>query len=204
MSQPSYIHLRLHSEFSIVDGTVRIGDAVEAAKRDGMPALALTDLNNIFGLVKFYLATRSKGIKPIVGCDVFVTNEAEREQPFRLLLLCQSHDGYLRLCDLLTRAYLENQNRGRPEIRKEWLHGGTDGLIALSGAHLGEVGTTLLNGNADSARVLAQEYAGLISTKIILIDGRQLAGLMVDHNVAVTRVGLYEIKKIDSDYFDPT
>jgi DNA polymerase-3 subunit alpha len=168
MSQPSFIHLRLHSEYSIVDGTVRIADAVEAAKRDGMPALALTDLNNIFGLVKFYLATRSKGVKPVVGCDVFITNETEREQPFRLLLLCQSHAGYLHLCNLLTRAYLENQNRGRPEIRKAWLHGGTDGLIALSGAHLGEVGATLLNGNAESARVLAQEYAGLFPSRFYL------------------------------------
>ena len=75
----------MHSEYSIVDGIVRVGDAVEAARRDGMPALALTDLNNIFGLVKFYLATRSKGVKPVVGCDVFVSNEAERDQPFRLL-----------------------------------------------------------------------------------------------------------------------
>jgi len=168
MSLPTFIHLRLHSEYSIVDGIVRVGDAVEAARRDGMPALALTDLNNIFGLVKFYLATRAKGIKPIVGCDVFVSNETERDQPFRLLLLCQSNAGYLRLCDLLTRAYLENQNRGRPEIRKEWLHGGTDGLIALSGAHLGEVGATLLNGNTDSARLLAQEYAGLFPTRFYL------------------------------------
>jgi DNA polymerase-3 subunit alpha len=168
MSQPSFIHLRLHSEFSIVDGIVRVGDAVEAARRDGMPALALTDLNNIFGLVKFYSATRSKGIKPVLGCDVFVSNMAERDQPFRLLLLCQSNAGYLRLCDLLTRAYLENQNRGRPEIRKEWLQGGTEGLIALSGAQLGEVGATLLNGNAASARVLAQEYAGLFPSRFYL------------------------------------
>ena len=168
MSQPTFIHLRLHSEYSIVDGIVRIGDAVAAAKNDAMPALALTDLNNIFGLVKFYLATRSKGIKPVLGCDVFVSNDAERDQPFRLLLLCQSNAGYLRLCDLLTRAYLENQNRGRPEIRKEWLHGGTEGLLALSGAHLGEVGATLLNGNADSARVLAEEYAGLFPQRFYL------------------------------------
>ena len=168
MSQPSFIHLRLHSEFSIVDGTVRIGEAVEAAKRDSMPALALTDLNNIFGLVKFYLATRSKGVKPIVGCDVFISNDEDRGQPFRLLLLCQSNTGYLRLCELLTRAYLENQHQGRPEIRKEWLQGATDGLIALSGAQLGEVGITLLNGNNARARVLAQEYAGLFPSRFYL------------------------------------
>jgi len=166
--QPVFVHLRLHSEYSIADGIVRIGEAVGAAKADSMPALALTDLSNVFGLVKFYKETRGAGIKPIVGCDVFVTNDAVRDKPFRLLLLCQSHAGYLRLCELLTRAYLENQNRGRPEIRKQWLYDGTEGLIALSGAHLGEVGATLLNGNANSAKVVAQEYAALFPNRFYL------------------------------------
>ena len=165
---PSFVHLRLHSEYSIADGIVRIGEAVGAAKADNMPALALTDLSNVFGLVKFYKETRSAGIKPIVGCDVFVTNDAVRDQPYRLLLLCQSPAGYLRLCELITQAYLENQYRGRPEIRKQWLRGGTDGLIALSGAHLGEVGATLMNGNAASAKVVAQEYTGLFSNRFYL------------------------------------
>jgi DNA polymerase-3 subunit alpha len=168
MVQPSFVHLRLHSEYSIADGIVRIGEAVNAAKADAMPALALTDLSNVFGLVKFYKEARNAGIKPIVGCDVFVSNDAAREQPFRLLLLCQSHAGYLRLCDLLTRAYLENQYRGRPEIRRQWLREGTEGLLALSGAHLGEVGATLLNGNAASAQAIAQEYAGLFPDRFYL------------------------------------
>ena len=168
MSPPTFVHLRLHSEYSIADGIVRVSEAVEAAKRDAMPALALTDLNNTFGLVKFYLAARSKGLKPIMGADVFISNEADRDQPFRLLLLCQSNAGYLRLCELLTRAFLENQYHGRPEIRKEWLQGGTDGLIALSGAHLGEVGAALLNGNHATARQLALEYAGLFPGRYYL------------------------------------
>ncbi|MDE2310940.1 MAG: DNA polymerase III subunit alpha, partial [Betaproteobacteria bacterium] len=168
MPQPSFIHLRLHSEYSIADGIVRIPEAVDAAKQDAMPALALTDLNNVFGLVKFYQEARSSGIKPITGCDVFISNEAEREQPYRLLLLCQSHAGYLRLCDLLTRAYQENQYRGRPEIRKRWLSNGTDGLIALSGAHLGEVGVALLNGNQATARQLALEWAALFPGRYYL------------------------------------
>lgn len=168
MPHPTFVSLRLHSEYSIADGIVRIPDAVAAAKRDAMPALALTDLNNVFGLVKFYQAARSSGIKPIIGCDVFISNEAEREQPYRLLLLCQSNAGYLRLCDLLTRAYQENQYRGRPEVRKEWLRDGTDGLLALSGAHLGEVGAALLNGNQATAGVLAREWAGLFPGRYYL------------------------------------
>jgi DNA polymerase-3 subunit alpha len=166
--QPSFVHLRLHSEYSIADGIVRIGEAVGAAKADSQPALALTDLSNVFGLVKFYKESRGAGIKPIVGCDVFISNDAVRDQPHRLLLLCQSHAGYLRLCELLTQAYLTNQYRGRPELRKQWLREGTAGLIALSGAQLGEVGMTLLNGSASAARVVAQEYAGLFPGRFYL------------------------------------
>ncbi|MCK9355327.1 MAG: PHP domain-containing protein, partial [Gallionella sp.] len=77
MSQPSFVHLRLHSEYSISDGMLRVDGAVSAAKKDGMPALALTDLDNVFGLIKFYKSARGSGIKPVVGCDVFVTNDAD-------------------------------------------------------------------------------------------------------------------------------
>ncbi len=168
MPQPTFIHLRLHSEYSIADGIVRIEGAVATAKQDAMPALALTDLSNLFGLVKFYQAARSAGIKPIIGCDVYLSNPLERDQPFRLLLLCQSHQGYLKLCSLLTRAYLENQYRGHAEIRKEWLREGTDGLLALSGAQLGDVGLALSNGNQAAARQLALEWAALFPERYYL------------------------------------
>src|SRR5450759_3788734 len=168
MPQPSFIHLRLHSEYSISDGMVRVDEAVAAAQRDAMPALALTDLNNFFGLIKFYKAARGAGLKPIVGCDVFITNDADRERPYRLLLLCQSIAGYLLLCRLLSRAYLENQHRGRAEVRREWFHQGTGGLIALSGAHLGDTGSALLSGNAAQARQFAQEWASLFNNRYYL------------------------------------
>src|SRR5688572_20543088 len=142
---PPFVHLRLHSEYSVVDGIVRVDEAIASAVADGMPALALTDLSNVFGLVKFYTEARGKGVKPIAGCDVWIANETDRDKPFRLLLLCQNHAGYLRLCELLTRAFRENRYRGRAEIRKGWFaEVGTDGLIALSGAHLGDVGQALI------------------------------------------------------------
>ena len=168
MPQPSFIHLRLHSEYSVSDGMVRVGEAVAAAQRDAMPALALTDLNNFFGLIKFYQAARSAGIKPIAGCDVYITNDTDRDRPYRLLLLCQSSAGYLLLCRLLSRAYLENQHRGRAELRREWFHEGTSVLIALSGAHLGDVGCALLSGNAKQAEQFAQEWAGLFNNRYYL------------------------------------
>ncbi|MDD5299756.1 MAG: DNA polymerase III subunit alpha [Gallionella sp.] len=168
MPQPSFIHLRLHSEYSISDGMVRVDEAVAAAQNDGMPALALTDLSNVFGMVKFYQGARGKGLKPIIGCDVFISNDADRDRPYRLLLLCQSRAGYLLLCRLLSRAYLENQHRGRAELRREWFHAGTGGLIALSGAHLGDVGSALLSGNAKQAEQFAQEWAGLFNNRYYL------------------------------------
>jgi DNA polymerase III subunit alpha len=159
MSAASFVHLRLHSEYSVVDGIVRLEEAVQAALADRMPALALTDLANVFGLVKFYSAARNAGIKPIAGCDVWITNDADRDKPSRLLLLCQSQGGYLRLCELLTRGYRSNRARGRAELRKSWFSEiGTDGLIALSGAHLGDVGQALLADNARLATKLAQDW----------------------------------------------
>lgn len=168
MPQPSFIHLRLHSEYSIADGIVRIPEAIAAARQDAMPALALTDLNNVFGLIKFYQAARTAGIKPIIGCDVYISNPSEHDKPFRLLLLCQSNAGYLRLCDLVTRSYLERQNNGRVEIHKQWFRNNTEGLLALSGAHLGEIGVALLNGNQETAHELALEWAELFPDRFYL------------------------------------
>jgi len=159
MLAPSFVHLRLHSEYSIVDGIVRIDEAVEAAVADGMPALALTDLSNVFGLVKFYQEARTRGVKPIIGCDLWLENEADRDKPYRTLLLCQSRAGYLKLSGLLTRAYRANQYRGRPEMKRSWLaEAGTEGLIALSGAHHGDVGQALAADNAKQAERLAREW----------------------------------------------
>src|SRR3989338_2396183 len=105
MPQPSFVHLRLHSEYSISDGMVRVDGAVAAAHGDAMPALALTDLSNVFGLVKFYQSERGKGLKPIVGWDIFISTDAARDRPHRLLLLCQSREGSLLLCRLLSRDW---------------------------------------------------------------------------------------------------
>src|SRR5947199_8611211 len=147
MSMPSFVHLRLHSEYSIVDGMVRIDDGVAAAAADKMPALALTDLSNVFGMVKFYKASRARGIKPIIGCDVWITHDTERDAPHRLLLLCQSREGYLKLAEWLTRAYRPNQHRGRAELRRPWFAEGMAGLIRLSGFRARYVGRCLVQGH---------------------------------------------------------
>src|SRR3954469_16662081 len=108
MNAPRFVHLRLHSEYSVTDGIVRIDEAVSHAATDGMPALALTDAGNVFGMVKFYKAARASGIKPIIGADCWVQNETDRDKPSRVLLLAASKAGYLNLCALLSRAWLTN------------------------------------------------------------------------------------------------
>ncbi len=172
MSSTRFVHLRLHSEFSVVDGIVRIDEAVKKAARDGQGALALTDSANIFGAVRFYATARKKGVKPIVGCDFWITNDADRDNPFRLAVLVQDRTGYLNLCDLLTRAYLENQHRNRAEVRLEWFEeqGGqrAAGLIALSGGRHGDVGALLLAGKMDAARLAAQRMAAAFPGRYFL------------------------------------
>ncbi|ARP86096.1 DNA polymerase III subunit alpha [Bordetella genomosp. 9] len=153
-----FVHLRVHSEFSVVDGLVRIPDLVKRAAKLGQPAVALTDLCNLFGLIKFYKAARGAGIKPIAGCDVWITNDDDREKPHRLLVLVRNRQGYLDLCDLLTRAWLNNQHKGRAEVRREWLQR-AQGLIVLSGGRAGDVGQALEAGNAAQAQALARQWA---------------------------------------------
>ena len=162
MPESRFVHLRLHSEYSVTDGIVRLDDAVARAVACRMPALALTDLSNLFGLVKFYKSTRGKGVKPVLGSDVFLANKADPDRPYRMLLLCRSHQGYLQLCELLSRACLAPRQRGRAEITRQMLREvGVDGLIALSGAGGGDVGEALLQGNVEQALIRARYWANL-------------------------------------------
>jgi DNA polymerase III subunit alpha len=157
-----FVHLRLHSEYSVTDGIVRLDDAVARAVAYGMPALALTDLSNFFGLVKFYRSARGKGVKPVLGADVFIANESDPDRPGRLLLFCRTHPGYLQLCELLSRANLAPRVRGRAEVTRQMLaEVGVDGLIALSGAAGGDVGEALLQGNREQAENRARAWAKL-------------------------------------------
>ncbi len=183
----------MHSEYSILDSIIRIDDAVAKAVADHMPALALTDLSNLFGLVKFYQCARKNGVKPILGCDVWITNESDRNKPVRLLLLCQSHAGYLLLSRLLSRAYRENQHHGRAEIHQAWLHPdqeGTEGLIALSGARYGDIGLSLLQNNMQQADLHVQAWAALFPDRFYLEiqrDGHAQDAMLVSQTLQLAQ-----------------
>ena len=192
-TNPAFIHLRLHSEYSILDSTIRIHDVISKAAADHMPALALTDLSNLFGLVKFYQSAYKNGIKPILGCDVCITNESDRNKPIRLLLLCQSYSGYLLLSRLLSRAYRENQYHGRAEIKESWFNSsewGTAGLIALSGARFGDIGLSILQNNLQHAEILTKKWAELFPARFyieIQRDGHANETTLVQQSLILAR-----------------
>jgi DNA polymerase-3 subunit alpha len=115
-----FVHLRMHSEYSVVDGICRLDDAVAAAAADGQQALGLTDLGNTFGFIKFYAAARAKGVKPLLGADLYVANPLDRDAPHWVLLLVQNDQGYKNLCTLISRAWLTNSYKDRGELKFEW------------------------------------------------------------------------------------
>ncbi|MDE2503759.1 MAG: DNA polymerase III subunit alpha, partial [Burkholderiales bacterium] len=167
----SFVHLRTHTEYSVVDGTLRIDAAAAAARADGQPALAISDLNNLFGAIKFYRACRGEGVKPLIGVDILVEPPAEagaERQPSRLLLLVQDRRGYLNLCELLARGWVTNAQRNQAWTRWEWLAELGAGLIALSGADLGAVGMALLAGDAERAQAQALRLAALFPERFYL------------------------------------
>src|SRR5437870_11085787 len=208
MAAPHFVHLRMHSEYSVTDGIVRIEQAVKRAAADGMPALALTDSANLFGMVKFYGATRAAGVKPIVGADCWVQNEADRDKPHPLLLLCASRAGYRRLCELLSRAWLRNQHHAKAEIARGWLQeSGTDGLIALSAAAAGDVGQALLSDQSPLAERLARDWAKLFPGRYYIElqrAGFANAEALLSRSVALaTRVGLPVVATHPVQFLEP-
>ncbi|MCF3096063.1 DNA polymerase III subunit alpha [Aeromonas australiensis] len=147
MADPRFIHLRVHSDFSMVDGLQKINPIVGAAAADNMPAIALTDQMNMCGLVRFYGAAHGKGIKPIVGADFWVQSDELGDEQFRLTLLAMDNDGYQNITLLISRGYQRGHVQGRPVIDKSWLTEHAKGVIVLSGGREGDVGKFLLKGN---------------------------------------------------------
>ena len=147
-----FVHLRLHTEYSLIDSAVRVPELIDAVSAAGMAAVAVTDQSNLFAMVKFYRAALAKGVKPVVGVDLIVKEHGERAQPSKITLLCQTQPGYRNVTRLVSRAYLEGQQRGIPTIDRDWLTlENVNGLIALSCAGEGDIGRALINAREKDA-----------------------------------------------------
>ena len=210
-SQPSFIHLRVHTEYSLVDGVVRVKPLMQALAAAEMPAIALTDQSNLFAMVKFTRAALGAGIKPIIGVDALVRYGEDQEAPFQMVLLAQNKTGYLNLSQLISKSYLEGQHRGVPIIQAEWIEQHAEGIIALSGGRQGDIGRALLAGQGEQAKQRLLSWMACFKDRFYIElqrTGRENEEVYVNEAVAlaiendVPVVATNDVRFLKSDEFD--
>ena len=157
-NDPAFIHLRIHSDFSMSDGLKKVKPIVARAAELKMPAIALTDQTNLCGLVKYYHAAHGAGLKPIIGCDFWVQSEALEGELSRIVVLTTNNAGYKNLTELISKAYLRGHIQGKAVIDRDWLIDHTEGLILLSGGREGDLGKALLKGNREFVDEMVSFY----------------------------------------------
>jgi DNA polymerase-3 subunit alpha len=165
----SFVHLKLHTEYSLSDGIVRMPELMAAVAAARMPAVALTDQSNLFAMVKFYKEALAAGIKPLIGVELWIREPGERTPPSRLTVLCQNLTGYRRLTQLVTRSYLEGRTRGLAMVDRRWLEAAQlEGLIVLSGGPEGDIGQAIARGRLEEARRRLDEWRALCGDRFYL------------------------------------
>lgn len=163
-----FVHLQCHTEYSLIDGLLRISDLVSAAATFGMPAIAITDQGNLFAMVKFYQAALAVGIKPIIGSDLYIENATQPNQPSRAIFLCQNLQGYKNLTQLISKSYLQNQIDGKPIIQKAWLETHNSGLIVIANPIESDIAKSLLDAQHVNAAKLIDEWQNLFKDRFYL------------------------------------
>lgn len=166
--QQKFVHLKIHSEYSLIDGLVRIKPLLDDVIAKDMRAVAITDHCNLFAVVKFFQNALKKGVKPIIGCDIPWYYPENPEQLFSMVLLCQNSIGYRNLTRLVSKGYLEGQDNGSVKINFNWILEHQEGLIALSGARFGDIGQALLNDEISKAKTYAQNWAEIFPDRFYL------------------------------------
>lgn len=166
--QSRFVHLRVHTEYSLVDGLVRIKPLMQALPEKGMNAVAITDHCNLFAAVKVFQSAVAAGIKPILGCDLVCHDPDKPDVVHSMVLLCQNEVGYRNLTRLVSKAYQEGQYHGEPRIQTPWIREHAEGLIALSGGRLGAIGQALLAGDEMTANTLAKSWAQVFPDRFYL------------------------------------
>lgn len=189
--EPNFVHLRLHTEFSLSDGLLIIPSLMEQAISFNMPAVAISDLGNLYATVKFYQAALTAGIKPIIGADLWIQNENKATSSSRLTLFCQTNDGYKNLVKLISKSFLEGQTEtGKPIIKKEWLASLTEGLIALSGGLEGDIAQAILAQDKEAAITNLQYWQTLFPDRFYIELSR--VGIPAENEYIPTVIKLAE------------
>ena len=165
-----FVHLHLHTEFSLLDGMIKPADLMGHCEKQNMPAVAITDHGNMYGVVKFYKAAKEKGVKPIIGCEVYVApgdrrnTSKEQASANHLVLLSENETGYKNLVQLVTKAHLEGFYR-RPRVDKELLEEFNEGLICLSACLQGEVAKAIVNDKMKQALEAVDFYRNIFKER---------------------------------------
>ncbi|MEP1596087.1 MAG: PHP domain-containing protein, partial [Halieaceae bacterium] len=163
-----FVHLRVHTEYSLVDGLVRVKPLVNRVEELGMAAVAVTDVCNFYGLVKFHKAAFNAGVKPVFGADLRVVEADDPERSHPLSLLAMNQTGYKNLTLLISRAFTDGQYLGVPYVQREWLAEHAEGLIALSAGVAGDVGQALLAGKPEIASERAKYWLSIYPDRFYL------------------------------------
>ncbi|MBL1322069.1 MAG: DNA polymerase III subunit alpha [Methylophaga sp.] len=206
-----FVHLHLHTDYSLVDGLVRIKPLFKAVTDAAMPAVAVTDQHNLFAAVKVYTAAQQAGVKPIIAADLCLRDPEDSKKNSRFVLLCQNEAGYLNLSRLLSQAYIEGQHLGVPMLDLEWLEGQTDGLICLAGGREGLLGKSLLNGLQEETQSVVEHWTKLFPDRFyleLIRTGREdeeryiqaALDLALSHNLPV--VATNDVRFIEQEHFE--
>src|ERR1051326_4279087 len=176
MPRDSFVHLHLHTEYSLLDGAVRMRELMKKAREFRMPAVAMTDHGNLFGAIEFYQEAKNAGIKPIIGCEAYIAPRSHKERPsslreaaYHFTLLARNAAGYRNLVKLISIAHLDGFHY-RPRIDKELLAQHADGLIGLSGCLAGEVNSALQANKIEPAKQAAAEYRDILGKENFFIE----------------------------------
>src|SRR6476646_9060211 len=176
MSRDSFVHLHLHTEYSLLDGSIRMKELMKKAAEFKMPAVAITDHGNLFGAIEFYQEAQRAGIKPIIGCEAYVARGSHKDRPgswrdaaYHFTLLVRDETGYRNLVKLITAAHLDGFHYA-PRIDKEPLAARSEGLIGLSGCLAGEINTAIQSNNIEKAKQSAAEYRDILGAENFFIE----------------------------------
>lgn len=206
-----FVHLRVRTEYSLVDSIVRIKPLVKRLEELQMPACGVSDLSNFFGLVKFYKAAQGAGIKPLGACDLLIREEGEDAQVYLITLIAMNSQGYKNIIELISRSYQKGQYLGEPYVRREWIKDLSDGVIALSGARHGDVGRAIINQKMAQAEMLVQEWMACFPGRFYLElqrTARENEGTYIEGAVALAEkldcpvVATNDVRFLHADQFE--